>query len=238
MKTIIVIDDDTSIGSLLTEYFSQHEFNVSVVENSAGLKQQLASGNPDLFLVDMNLGKEDGMNIVRTLSQRSDVPIIIMSGERIRESDKVEGLELGARDYIAKPFSLREMLARVRSALHEAPQSPASFKTYRFDGWRLNMRHRRLCDPSGIEVKLTTNELNLLSALLDASGQVLSREQLVRATRVHDQEIFDRSVDVTILRLRRKLAGSGDGREYVKTRRGFGYLLDCAVSIENSVRPA
>ncbi|MFB9951851.1 response regulator [Rhizobium puerariae] len=237
MKNILIVDDDASLGAMLAEYFAQHDFGVSVVEDSAGLKRRLITQKPDLLLVDMNLGNEDGMDIVRALTEQGDVPIIIMSGDRLKEGDKVEGLELGARDYIAKPFSLREMLARVRSALRSAPQrNTASLKIYQFDGWRLNMRNRRLCDPSGNELKLTTSELNLLVALLEAPGQVLSREQLLRATRVHDQEIFDRSVDVTILRLRRKLSRSGEGRDYIRTQRGAGYFIDCPVSIESSMR--
>ncbi len=239
MKTILLVDDDASIGELFSDYFSQHEFNVSAVHNSAGMRRHLAVERPDLLIVDMNLGDEDGMDIVRNLATQTDIPFLIISGDRLDENDKVEGLELGAQDYISKPFQLREVLARVRVALRSAPQRNTSlFKIYRFDGWRLSIRNRCLCDPSGAEVKLTTTEFNLLVAMLDAAGQDLSREQLLRATRIRDQEIFDRSIDVTILRIRRKLANNSGGRDYIKTRRGVGYNFDCAVSTENSMRRA
>lgn len=239
MKTILIVDDDASIGQMLIDYFSQHDFNVSHVTDSAAMRRHLAVERPDLLIVDMNLGDEDGMDLVRELAAHNDIPVLIISGERLDEDDKVEGLELGAQDYISKPFQLREVLARARVALRSAPQRNTSlFKIYHFDGWRLTIRNRRLSDPSGEEVKLTTTEFNLLVAMLDASGQILSREQLLRATRIRDQEIFDRSIDVTILRIRRKLANNSAGRDYIKTRRGVGYSFDCAVSTENSMRLA
>jgi len=231
MKNILVVDDDVAIGRMLADYLSQHGFRISTVEDSAQMARHLAMETPDLLIIDMNLGNEDGMQVVRGLTETLDVPIIIISGKRLDEVDKVTGLELGARDYVAKPFSLREMLARVRTALRtrEQQSGTSSAQIYTFDAWRLNTRHRRLNDPSGQEIKLTAGEFNLLVAFLNAPRQALSREQLLLATRIHDQEIFDRSVDVLILRLRRKLAHNAADRQYIKTQRGAGYLFDCTV---------
>ncbi|WP_429932934.1 response regulator [Agrobacterium vitis] len=234
MKNILVVDDDVAIGRMLVDYLSQHDFRISTVEDSTQMERHLAMETPDLLIVDMNLGNEDGMQIVRGLTETLDVPIIIISGKRLDEVDKVTGLELGARDYVAKPFSLREMLARVRTALKSRDQQSGTLpaQIYTFDAWRLNTRHRRLKDPSGQEIKLTAGEFNLLVAFLNAPRQALSREQLLLATRIHDQEIFDRSVDVLILRLRRKLAQNTTDRQYIKTQRGAGYLFDCSVELQ------
>jgi len=234
MKNILVVDDDASMRSLLVEYLSQNAFNTSAVENSHQVARHLQAQSTDLVILDLNLGKEDGLQIVRSLYGKHDVPIIIITGFRLDESDKVMGLELGASDYITKPFGLREFLARVRAALRERPERKASSqgKIYSFDAWRVSTRNRRLTDASGEEVKLTAGEFNLLMAFVKAPRQILSREQLLLATRVYDQEIYDRSIDVLILRLRRKLEEDPSSPRYILTERGIGYVFDAEVNIE------
>lgn len=235
MKNILIVDDDLSMRNMLVDYLSQHSFHASAVANSQQLARQLAAEAPDLVIVDMHLGQEDGLQIVRNLNMKMDVPIIIISGVKLDEADKVTGLELGAKDYVTKPFGLREFLARVRVALREKPERKFfyhNYKIYTFHDWRVNTKHRRLRDPSGAEVKLTSGEFNLLVAFLDAPRQVLSREQLLMATRVHDQEVFDRSIDVLTLRLRRKLEVNPAHPKFIKTERGAGYIFDADVRSE------
>ncbi|WP_064696946.1 response regulator [Rhizobium aegyptiacum] len=239
MKHILVVDDDSKLRGLLIDYLSQHAFRVTGVKDSHQLGQVLQAEPVDLVLVDLNLGHEDGLEIVRTLSGKSDAPIIIISGDRLEETDKVVGLELGASDYITKPFGLREFLARIRAALRVRPATTdrKDRKVYTFDGWTLNVKRRQLLLNGGEEVKLTTGEFNLLIAFLRSPRQVLSREQLLSASRVHDEEIFDRSIDVLILRLRRKLETDPSSPKLIRTERGAGYIFDADVAVEERGRP-
>lgn len=235
MKHILVVDDDASIGEMLSEFFSQHNFRTDVVHDTAGLKRYLLDAIPDVLLIDMNLGHEDGMEIVRALGNRAEIPIFIMSGDRLDEDSRVLGLELGARDYLSKPFSLREVLARITGALAEKRPAVVA-RTFIFDEWRLSTRLRRLQNPLGSEIRLTTNEFNLLVAFLRAPKRVLSRQDLLMSTRMHDQEIFDRSIDVLVLRLRRKLRQNKNGTDYIRTQRGIGYIFDHDVHLESTTR--
>lgn len=232
VKHVLVIDDDAAIRNLLTDYLSQHALRVTGLSGSQDLQRVLSTDEVDLLIVDLNLGREDGLDIVRKLSSTSDCPIIIISGDRLEEADKVVGLELGAVDYITKPFGTRELLARVRSSLRERPVINAKKdKTiYGFDGWELNIKLRRLVH-DGQEVKLTAGEFNLLTAFLRSPRQILSREQLLSASRVHNEEVFDRSIDVLILRLRRKLETDPSKPALIKTERGAGYLFDAEVKV-------
>ncbi len=234
MKNILVVDDDIAMRNLLVDYLSQHEFHTSAVENSRQVSRHLTAEATDLVIVDLNLGQEDGLQIVRNLSSKSDVPVIIISGDRLEETDKVVGFELGASDYITKPFGLMELLARVKVALRERPERKniGGNKVYKFDGWRVSTRHRRLTDAAGVETRLTAAEFNLLIAFLRSPKETLSREQLLLATRMHDQEIYDRSVDVLILRLRRKLERDASSPKYIRTERGAGYIFDSDVQVE------
>lgn len=239
MKHILIVDDDSKLRTLLIDYLSQHAFRVSGVKDSHQLNQVLATENVNLVVVDLNLGHEDGLEIVRTLSAKSDAPIIIISGDRLEETDKVVGLELGAADYMTKPFGLREFLARVRAALRVRPQAAdrKDQKVYSFLDWELNVKRRQLMRAGAEEVKLTAAEFNLLTAFLDTPKQVLSREQLLTASRVHNEEIFDRSIDVLILRLRRKLEEDPSNPKLIVTERGAGYIFDIDVSVEERRRP-
>lgn len=232
MKHVIVIDDDISIRSMLTDYLSQHALKVTALSGSQDLQRILSTAEVDLLIVDLNLGREDGLDIVRKISSTCDCPIIIISGDRLEEADKVVGLELGAVDYITKPFGMRELLARVRSSLRERPMTSAKKEKviYGFDDWELNIKLRKLVH-GGQQVKLTAGEFNLLTAFLRAPRQILSREQLLSASRVHDEEVFDRSIDVLILRLRRKLETDPSKPSLIKTERGAGYLFDADVQV-------
>ncbi|MDH6298776.1 response regulator [Agrobacterium fabrum] len=234
MQTILVVDDDPSMRNLLVDYLSKHNFHAFALEDGSQLRRSLAAKVADLVIVDLNLGEEDGLEIVRELNEKPDLPVIIISGDRLEENDKVVGLETGASDYITKPFGMHEFLARVRAALRgRIDRAPVHSNTiYVFDEWRVNTRHRKLRDASGEELKLTSTEYNLLMAFLKSPRQTLSREQLLIASRVYDQEIFDRSIDVLILRLRRKLELDASNPRYIKTERGMGYHFDVDVHIE------
>jgi DNA-binding response OmpR family regulator len=189
-----------------------------------------AASEPDLVILDLRLGQEDGFDLLREIRSRSDVPIIIITGDRRDEIDRVVGLELGADDYLTKPFSLRELLARIRAVLRRqetrraAPQRDPERGRCKFGGWQLDRRTRRLTDPTGIEVALTKGEYALLTAFLDAPQRPLSREHLLQATRVHE-DVFDRSIDVQILRLRRKLEPDPSAPRIICTERGVGYVF-------------
>lgn len=232
MKHVVVIDDDIAVRNLLTDYLSQHALRVTGLSGSHDLQRVLSTEQVDLLIVDLNLGPEDGLDIVRKLSSTADCPIIIISGDRLEEADKVVGLELGAVDYITKPFGTRELLARVRTSLRgrAAVKARKDSNIYGFDGWELNVRLRRLIH-DGEEVKLTAGEFNLLTALLRSPRQILSREQLLLASRVHNDEVFDRSIDVLILRLRRKLETDPSKPSMIKTERGAGYIFDADVTV-------
>jgi DNA-binding response OmpR family regulator len=233
VKHILVVDDDSKLRGLLIDYLSQHAFRVSGVKDSYQLGQVLKAEHADLIIVDLNLGHEDGLEIVRTLSVKSDTPVIIIRGDRLEETDKVVGLELGASDYVTKPFALREFLARIRAALRirRVSSEKKDDRTYIFGNFTLNVKKRQLANNTN-EVRLTASEFNLLTAFLKFPRQVLTREQLLSASRVHDEEIFDRSIDVLILRLRRKLEVDASNPTLIRTERGAGYVFEADVTIE------
>jgi len=192
--------------------------------------RNFAVSDPDLVILDLRLGHEDGLDLLREIRSRSDVPIIIITGDRRDEIDRVVGLELGADDYVTKPFSLRELLARIRAVLRRreagravSRQDPARGR-WKFGGWQLDRCTRHLTDPNGTKVVLTKGEYALLTAFLDAPQRPLSRECLLQATRVHE-DIFDRSIDVQILRLRRKLETDPSTPSMIRTERGIGYVF-------------
>lgn len=238
LKHIIVVDDDSRMRNLLIDYLSRRALRVTGVKDSRQLAQVLSTERIHLIIVDLNLGHEDGLEIVRALSITTEVPIIIITGDRLNEADKVIGLELGASDYIVKPFGLREFLARIRAALRDKPAAPAreEKRIYSFAGWILDSENKKLVSSVVGEVKLTTGEFDLLLAFLRSPNQVLSREELLAGSRLNGEEIFDRSVDVQILRLRRKLEQDPANQALIKTQRGAGYSFDADVSVEDHAR--
>ena len=189
-----------------------------------------------MVLLDLRLKGEDGMQIARNLRAASKMPIIILSG-RHEEVDRVMCLELGADDYLTKPFSPRELLARIRALLrrihmHESlSESVIGIRSYRFAGWELSMRLRRLTSPGGEVVPLRNGEINLLIAFLSAPQRVLAREHLLDLSRLHNAEVYDRSIDVQVGRLRRKIEADAKAPKFIVTERGAGYVFNVAVEI-------
>ncbi|MCL6708996.1 winged helix-turn-helix domain-containing protein [Pseudomonas sp. R2.Fl] len=238
-KHLLVVDEDSRFRGVLTDYLSQHAFRVTGAKDRYHAEQVLAAEQVDLTIIDLNLRQEDGLGLVSRLSGSFGAPVIIMSGDRLEEADKVAALELGASDYVTKPFGMREFVARVRAALRVRPASTErkGWKIYSFAGWVLNIRTRQLTYGEELTVKLTPCEFNLLTAFVKAPGHVLSRAQLLSASRVHDEEVFDRCIDVLVLRLRRKLEVDPSRPKLIRTERGMGYALDTDVTVEERSRP-
>jgi two-component system, OmpR family, response regulator len=235
VKHVLAVDDDPALRAMIADYLAEHGFAVGTAAGGSEMARVLAQGTVDLLLLDVRLDDADGLDLVRDLRTRSAMPIIVMSGHRHDEIDRVLGLELGADDYITKPFSMRELLARIRAVLRRVPavlpDTDKARTRYRFAGWELSLRTRRLTSPAGEDVPLTKGELSMLAAFVGSPQQVLSREQLLTASRVHDNEVFDRSIDVQILRLRRKLEEDPSQPKLIRTERGIGYLFTTAVEV-------
>jgi DNA-binding response OmpR family regulator len=231
---IIVVDDDETIRRMVSGYFEDQGIPVSAAANRSELNRHVAKAQPSLILLDLRLGDDDGLDMLRELRSHSDVPVIIMTGHRIDEIDRVVGLELGADDYLVKPFGLRELLARVRAILRRqelgriARSRDPERGGYRFNGWRIERRERKLLDPQNNSVPLSKGEYALLLAFLEAPQRPLTREHLLQATRIHE-DIFDRSIDVQVLRLRRKLEIESRAPRIIHTVRGIGYMFDLPV---------
>ncbi|MDV3516314.1 response regulator transcription factor [Stenotrophomonas sp. C1657] len=228
---IVVVDDDLSIREAIADCLRAHGYHVRVAAHAAALDELLAQQGTDLIVLDWMMPGEDGLSVCRRLQSRG-TPILMLSA-MASTPDRVIGLEVGADDYLAKPFDPRELLARVRALLRRAQKQADSAQAavLRFDGWQLQLEHHRLLTPAGSEVTLTTGEFALLRALAERAGRVLSREQLMLFTRGDASESFDRAVDLGISRLRRKLAQAAPGGEaLVQTLRGEGYRFSITVS--------
>jgi two-component system, OmpR family, response regulator len=231
---IVVVDDDPTLRQMLTKYLEEHDVPVKSASNRIEMNRAFDGADPSLVILDLRLGQEDGFDLLREIRSRSDVPVIVMTGHRPDEIDRIVGLELGADDYIVKPFSLREMLARIRAVLRRQEMGRAARARdperggYRFNGWRLDRRGRRLIDPNEADVSLSKGEYALLLAFLEAPQRPLTREHLLQATRVHE-DIFDRSIDVQVLRLRRKLEIDPSAPSVIRTERGVGYVFTLPV---------
>jgi two-component system, OmpR family, response regulator len=227
---ILAVDDDPSMRQMITDYLTDNDLRVTSVASGKELAAIFERETIDLLILDLRLPGEDGMEIARKLREHSAVPIIMLTG-RQDEADRVMGLELGADDYLTKPFSPRELLARVRALLRRSRASQtvadglSKLRGYRFGGWELNVRLRRLIRPDGQNVALTNAEFNLLVAFLAAPQRVLTRSQLLDLSRLHNDEVYDRAIDVQVGRLRRKLVNEADQSSPVKTERGIGYLF-------------
>jgi DNA-binding response OmpR family regulator len=235
MSHIVVVDDDQVVRQMLADYLADQNIPTRSASNRAELNRQLKDTQPSMILLDLELGQEDGLDLLREIRSRSDVPVIIMTGRRFDEIDRVVGLELGADDYIIKPFGLRELHARVRAVLRRQDMGRAARTRgsegggYRFSGWQLERRCRKLVDPNGVNVRLSRAEYALLLVFLEAPQRSLTREHLLQATRVHD-DIYDRAIDVQVLRLRRKLEFDPRAPRIIQTERGVGYIF--ALSVE------
>jgi DNA-binding response OmpR family regulator len=218
----------------MLDYLAAQSLRAVAAQDRQEVMRQFAIGEPSLVVLDLCLGNEDGLDLLRHIRSRSDVPVIITTGYRRDEPDVVLGLELGADDYIAKPFGLRELVARIRAVLRRRatrsrpPELDCNQGRCRFGGWELDRTRRLLIDPRGDLVLLTKGEYALLMAFIDAPQRPLSREHLMRASRIHE-DVFDRSIDVQILRLRRKLEVDPTTSQIIRTERGVGYVFTLPV---------
>lgn len=231
---ILVVDDEQSMRDMLQDYLGAHDLRVSVASSGREMNRALDREAIDLVLLDLKLPGEDGMQLARSLRERGNLPIVVLTGMN-EEADRVMGLELGADDYVTKPFSPRELLARIRAVLRRyqiqavLPERDNTRRAFRFNGWELNLRTRRLLSPTGLSVELSNGEFSMLVALCSAPQRVLSRDQLLSLSRLHEAEVYDRTIDVQILRLRRKLEADPSRPELILTERGQGYLFNVAV---------
>jgi len=232
---VLVVEDDPALQRMILNYFSDNNIRTLAASTRQEMAQQLGGAEVNLVVLDLRLGPEDGLDLLREIRSRSDVPVIIITGHRRDDIDRVVGLELGADDYLTKPFNLRELLARVRAVLRRfdvgraAPARDPERGRFIFCGWQLDCKIRRLSDPTGAPVTLTKGEYALLLAFLNAPQRPLSREHLLQATRVHE-DVFDRSIDVQIVRLRRKIERDPSAPRVIQTERGVGYVF--AVPVE------
>ena len=231
---ILVVDDEPDVVESVRLGFTLQWREVDVLGAGTGeaALDVVEHEHPDIVLLDVGLPDMDGFEVVRQIRAFSDVPVVMLTA-RDDAMDKVKGLELGADDYVTKPFSQRELLARIKAVLRRTEQKRATrrgetVRAYRFKGWELNTGTRKLRAPDGRNVELTNSEYALLVAFLKAPGRILTRDQLLESSRLHD-DIYDRSIDVQILRLRRKVEESPNQPKLIRTERGAGYYLDSPV---------
>lgn len=225
---ILLVDDDPDVASLLSRYLQGQGLAVSVAASGAALRDAIIADPPGLVLLDLGLPDEDGLSVLHYLRVNWQGPVIVVSG-RGEAIERVVGLELGADDYLAKPFDFRELLARIRSVLRRTSVAEAGTRApprrLAFDHFILDLPARRLEDQVGAEVPLTTGEFDLLKALLDRPNQVLTRDQLMNSLHARDAGPFDRAIDVGIARLRRKIERDPATPHLIRSVRGAGYML-------------
>ncbi|MBO0710909.1 MAG: response regulator transcription factor [Acetobacteraceae bacterium] len=233
MPHILVVDDDREIRELLARFLERHRLRVTAVRDGREARRVWQIGHYHLVVLDLMLPGESGLDLARWMRSESDIPVIMLTamGE---ETDRIIGLELGADDYVPKPFNPRELLARVRAVLRRAGDGGArrhetSAAPLRFAGWTLEPARRRLLNPDGLEVALTGGEYDLLLALAERANRVLTRDMLLDLLRGRQAGPFDRAIDVAISRLRRKLEDDGRHAQLIKTVRGGGYVLAATV---------
>lgn len=230
---ILVIDDDREIRELLSKFLERQGMRVTTARDAREARKVWPLGRYHLVVLDLMLPGESGLDVARWLRGQGDVPIVMLTA-MTEETDRIVGLELGADDYVAKPFNPRELLARIRAVLRRtsgeggAPQEPPP-KAIRFAGWVLEPARRRLIDPQGAEVPLTGGEYELLQVLVERPNRVLTRDMLMDLLRGRQAGPFDRAIDVAVSRLRRKLEDDGRNPSLIKTVRGGGYVLAATV---------
>ena len=232
---ILVVDDDAETRSLLREYLQKQGYRVTTAADGQALRKALDTARPGLIVLDLMLPGEDGLELCRDLRTRSNLPVIMLTA-RGEETDRIVGLEMGADDYLAKPFNPRELLARIKSVLRRArslPENlePEAVKSFRFTGCTLDVATRNLTAPDGVVVPLSGTEFGLLRALLAHPNRVLSREQLLDLMLSREAGPFDRAIDVQVSRLRQRLRDDAPEPEIIKTVRGQGYVLAARVEV-------
>ena len=233
---VLIVDDDREIRGLLAQYLEKHEFRTSAVADGREMRRVLDRSHVDLLVLDLMLAGEDGLSLCRELRSRSQLPIIMLTA-RGEDVDRIVGLELGADDYVAKPFNPRELLGRIKAVLRRsahAPRdpSPESVRGFSFGGWRLDTVTRTLTNSEGREVALSGAEYRLLAVLLGSRNRVLTRAQLTELLRGRDADPFDRSIDVRVSRLRQILGDDARAPQIIKTVYGEGYVIGVSVATE------
>ena len=233
---VLIVDDDREIRGLLAQYLDKHEFRTTAVADGREMRRILERSHVDLLVLDLMLPGEDGLSLCRELRSRSQLPIIMLTA-RGEDVDRIVGLELGADDYVAKPFNPRELLGRIKAVLRRsahAPRdpSPDTVRGFVFGGWRLNTITRTLTNGAGREVALSGAEYRLLAVLLGSGNRVLTRAQLTELLRGRDADPFDRSIDVRVSRLRQILGDDARAPQIIKTVYGEGYVIGVDVLTE------
>ena len=236
MASILIVDDDHGVRSMLEDYLAANGHRVTGIASGAEVESCLCAGDIELVLLDINLPQEDGLSVLQRIRRQGHATPIIVLSSRNTQVDKILGLEIGADDYVTKPFDLREVEARVKTVLRRggrvaalpAPSRPMP-RSFRFGDWELHMGTRRLSRKGGAEVFLTNAEFSILHAFVVRPRQVLSRDDLIVASRLH-HDVYERTVDTTILRLRRKLEPNSRRPRFITTARGAGYVFDCEVT--------
>jgi len=229
-KPILIVDDDQEIRELLKEYLSRAGFDVLTACDGVEMYQQLSQATPELIILDIMMPGDDGFSLCQQIRRKSQVPIIMLTAAS-DEADRVIGLELGADDYIAKPFSPRELMARIKALLRRAEfrqpekEVPQTGRKIRFAGWTLDTRTQLLNNDDGMQIDLTGSDFILLHLFLQHPGQILDRDTISDATRGRESLPMERGIDVQISRLRQKLGDNGKGPRIIKTIRGSGYML-------------
>lgn len=223
---ILIVDDHRDIRDLLARYLTKQGFRASVADSAGAARKVIHAGKIDLVVLDIMMPGEDGLSLTRSIRENEDIPVILLTamGE---ETDRIVGLEVGADDYLAKPFNPRELLARIKAVLRRARTLPRTRESGKgrlaFDRWILDLGRRELVDENGVAVALSSGEFRLLAALLERPGMVLTRDQLLDLTRGRAAQPFDRSIDNQISRLRKKIERDPRRPELIKTAWGDGY---------------
>lgn len=234
MGHCLVVDDDAEIRTSLTAYLQGYGWQVSAAGDGRVMRQMLAAARPDVIVLDLMLPGEDGLALLRWLGTQADAPPVLMLTARGDTTSRVVGLELGADDYLAKPFEPRELVARLQALLRRVHKGQAAqtdeTRLLRFGRWRFDRMARQLISADDVGIALSSAEFRLLAAFVQRPGRVLSREQLIELTRAPGVEVNDRSIDLAVSRLRAKLGDTAREPSLVRTVRGEGYLFDAEVS--------
>jgi two-component system, OmpR family, response regulator len=230
---ILVVDDHRDIRDLLARFLAKHSLRASVAESASAARKAMQSADIDLIVLDIMMPGEDGLSLTRFIRETKDIPVILLTamGE---ENDRIVGLEVGADDYVAKPFNPRELLARIKAVLRRAQTVPRPREKgqgrIRFDRWILDLGRRELIDKKSVAVPLSGGEFRLLSVLIERPGMVLTRDQLLDLTRGRSAQPFDRSIDNQISRLRKKIERDPKSPELIRTAWGDGYSFSGEVT--------
>jgi len=222
---LLLVDDEASLREPLTEYLTNQGFELRDVESAAAARSALIDFTPDLVLLDIMMPGEDGLSLCRHLSETRDIPVILLTAKG-EATDRIIGLEIGADDYVSKPFEPRELIARIRSVLRRASRpkaEPATDMIYTFENWQLDPLKRKLINPDGAVVPISTAEFRLLRALLDHPRQVMDRDRLLDMVQGREAHAFDRAIDNQVSRLRRKVELDSRDPQLIQTVRGGGY---------------